>query len=98
MVRDPGDAALQADDLQIFEFDSSTWMPPTSKACLTSKATMAKYMYVRHLANAASFDDRGISILWKLLKPLYGEVDAGRIWHRTAKKQLIQGFTQSEFD
>eukprot|EP00965_Chrysotila_dentata_P103814 3427573-Pleurochrysis_carterae.AAC.1 len=39
-------------------------------------------------------------IVWKLLKPLYGEAYAGRTWHRTAKKPLVQvqGSTQSEFD
>eukprot|EP00965_Chrysotila_dentata_P168063 5550105-Pleurochrysis_carterae.AAC.2 len=46
------------------------------------------------------FDDFGVPIIWKLLKRLYGEADARRIWQRTAKKQLIevQGCTQSEFD
>eukprot|EP00965_Chrysotila_dentata_P133853 4427075-Pleurochrysis_carterae.AAC.2 len=30
---------------------------------------------------------------------LYGEADAGRIWHRAAKQLIeVQGFTQSEFD
>eukprot|EP00965_Chrysotila_dentata_P160468 5298245-Pleurochrysis_carterae.AAC.1 len=47
------------------------------------------------------FNNRGIPFVRKLLKPLYGEAQAGRIWHRTAKRQLteIQGFThQYEFD
>eukprot|EP00965_Chrysotila_dentata_P147978 4884591-Pleurochrysis_carterae.AAC.1 len=46
------------------------------------------------------FDDRGVPIVWKLLKPLYGEADAGRIWHRAAKRQLVevQESTQSEFE
>eukprot|EP00965_Chrysotila_dentata_P052676 1747815-Pleurochrysis_carterae.AAC.4 len=38
------------------------------------------------------FDERGVTIVWRLLKALYsyGETGAGRIWHRTAKKQLVQ--------
>ena len=37
---------------------------------------------------------------WRLLTPLYGEADAGRIWNRTAVNQLVnvQGFSQSEYD
>ena len=39
-------------------------------------------------------------IVWRLLVPLYGAADAGRIWNRTAVDQLVnkQGFEQSEFD
>ena len=39
-------------------------------------------------------------VIWKLNVPLYGEVDAGYIWNRTATKQLVevQGFSQSEYD
>eukprot|EP00965_Chrysotila_dentata_P081738 2698317-Pleurochrysis_carterae.AAC.1 len=57
-------------------------------------------VYVRPSPNERFFDDRGMPIVWKPLKPLYREADAGRIWHRTAKKQLVQvqGSTQSEFD
>eukprot|EP00965_Chrysotila_dentata_P000852 26905-Pleurochrysis_carterae.AAC.1 len=57
-------------------------------------------VYVRPPPDERFFNDREKSVVWKLLKPLYGEADAGRIWHRTAKKQLVQvqGFKQSEFD
>eukprot|EP00965_Chrysotila_dentata_P155437 5135399-Pleurochrysis_carterae.AAC.1 len=57
-------------------------------------------VHMRPPLDERHFDDRGIPVVWKLLKLLYGEADAGRIWRRTAKKQLIevQGFTQSEFD
>ena len=45
-------------------------------------------------------DARGINIVWKLRVPLYGEADAGAIFHRTLKKQLVrvQKFNQSEYD
>eukprot|EP00965_Chrysotila_dentata_P026291 871852-Pleurochrysis_carterae.AAC.1 len=56
--------------------------------------------FVRPPPDECLCDDRGVPSVWKLLKPLYGEADAGRIWHRTAKTQLVQfqGFTQSEVD
>lgn len=42
----------------------------------------------------------GVPIVWKLLVPLYGEDDAGRIWNRTWMKQLcsVQCFRQSSYD
>eukprot|EP00965_Chrysotila_dentata_P068581 2266682-Pleurochrysis_carterae.AAC.1 len=57
-------------------------------------------VHVRPPPGEQSYDTRGVPIVWLLLKPLYGEVDAGRIWHRTAKKQLVeeQKFSQSEHD
>eukprot|EP00965_Chrysotila_dentata_P146919 4850608-Pleurochrysis_carterae.AAC.1 len=57
-------------------------------------------VYVRPPPDERVFDDRGMPIVWKRFKPLYGEADAGRIWYLTAKKQLVtmQAFTQSEFD
>eukprot|EP00965_Chrysotila_dentata_P076041 2512529-Pleurochrysis_carterae.AAC.5 len=57
-------------------------------------------MYIRPPPDERFCDNREKPIVWKLLKPLCGEADVGRIWHRTAKKQLVQvqGFTQSEFD
>eukprot|EP00965_Chrysotila_dentata_P131839 4358883-Pleurochrysis_carterae.AAC.1 len=75
------------------ELGSLTLRPLTYR--VHSKKTTGKFSYDGH-----PLDDRGVPIVWKLLKLLYGEADAGRIWHRTAMKQLVQtqGFTQSEFD
>ena len=43
--------------------------------------------------------------MWRLKVPLYGEADAGRIWHKTLSSFLQlpdsrggMGFTQSEWD
>eukprot|EP00965_Chrysotila_dentata_P182633 6030761-Pleurochrysis_carterae.AAC.1 len=57
-------------------------------------------LHVRHPPDERFFDDREVPIVWKLLKPQYGEADARRIWHRTAEKQLVQvqGFKQSKFN
>ena len=34
-----------------------------------------------------------------MLRPLYGQADAGRIWQRTIHAQFVkQGFTRSEYD
>eukprot|EP00965_Chrysotila_dentata_P117045 3868295-Pleurochrysis_carterae.AAC.1 len=46
-------------------------------------------VHVRPPPGEQTYDTRGVPIVWLLLKPLYGEADAGRIWHRTAKKQLV---------
>ena len=44
-------------------------------------------------------DDRGVPLVWKLRRPLYGSADAARIWYQTLDEQLIsQGFTRSEYD
>eukprot|EP00965_Chrysotila_dentata_P131600 4350410-Pleurochrysis_carterae.AAC.1 len=68
--------------------------PHISKASL--RATTARYTHDPP-PDERFFDDRGVPIVWKFLKSLYGEADAGKIWHRTAKKQLtqVQGFKQS---
>ena len=41
-----------------------------------------------------------VPIVWQLKVPLYGEVDAGYIWNRTATHQLckVQKWNQSEHD
>ena len=37
--------------------------------------------------------------MWRLGTPLYGTQEAGLIWHRTCKKQLMsQGFRQNDYD
>ena len=43
---------------------------------------------------------QGIPVVWRLLVPLYGEADAGRIWNRTLVNQLVnvQRFRQSQYD
>ena len=43
---------------------------------------------------------QGVAVVWRLLVPLYGEADAGRIWNRTLVHQLcnVQRFRQSEYD
>ena len=45
-------------------------------------------------------EGRAVPVVWKLNVPLYGEVDAGYIWNRTATEQLVnkQGFKQSQND
>ena len=41
-----------------------------------------------------------VPVIWQLNVPLYGEVDAGFIWNRTATEQLVkkQKFNQSQHD
>ena len=44
-------------------------------------------------------DDRGVPLVWRLKRPLYGEADAARIWYFTLHKQLLaQKFIRSEYD
>ena len=44
--------------------------------------------------------DDGSPIVWKMHVPLYGQGDAGLVWFRTIRKQLMekQGFNQSDAD
>ena len=41
-----------------------------------------------------------VPLVWRLNVPLYGDVEAGYIWNRTATRQLVerQGFRQSQYD
>ncbi|KAL1529178.1 hypothetical protein AB1Y20_000137 [Prymnesium parvum] len=44
-------------------------------------------------------DERGVPLVWRLHRPLYGSADAARIWYQTIDKQLqSQGFFRSEYD
>ena len=45
-------------------------------------------------------DERGVPIVWRLDRPLYGSSDAARIWYKTLDHQLVmnQQFTRSEYD
>ena len=40
-------------------------------------------------SNYRTFDERGVPIVLRLKVPLYGEVDAGAIFYRTLRKQLV---------
>ena len=59
----------------------------------------SKPLYGRPPPGYRSFAN-GIALIWVLKTPLYGEADAGRIWHQTFVKFLLKerGFTQSKYD
>jgi hypothetical protein len=68
-------------------------------AYLKGKFNSDEVLHARPPPGFRTFVD-GRPIVWRLLVPLYGEADAGRIWNRTLVNQLVgvQGFTQSEYD
>ena len=68
-------------------------------AYLKGKFDESEILYARPPPGYRSYD-RGVMYVWRLLVPLYGEADAGRIWNRTLVRQLVlvQKFTQSEYD
>ena len=68
-------------------------------AYLKGKFDDSEILYARPPPGYRSYD-RDVMYVWRLLVPLYGEADAGRIWNRTLVRQLVrvQNFTQSEYD
>ena len=68
-------------------------------AYLKGKFDNSEILYARPPPGYRSYD-RDVMYVWRLLVPLYGEADAGRIWNRTLVRQLVrvQNFTQSEYD
>jgi len=56
--------------------------------------------YVRPPPGYRNFDERGVPMVWRMARPLYGQGDAGLIWYRTVVEQLVgqQGFAQSDAD
>ena len=56
-------------------------------------------VYARPPPGYRTHDTRGVPIIWRMLRPLYGQADAGRIWQRTIHKQFLkQGYNRSEYD
>jgi len=57
-------------------------------------------VYARPPLGRRTKDSRGVPIVWKMHRPLYGQGDAGRIWYRTLREQLVgkQKFVPSECD
>ena len=77
-------------------------------AYLKGKFTETEVVYARPPSGKRSYmiiEGRAVPVVWKLNVPLYGEVDAGYIWNRTATDQTAtdqlikkQKFKQSEND
>lgn len=53
-------------------------------------------VYARPPPGEAQRFINGVPIAWRLLVPLYGEGDAGRIENRTLR--IVQMFKQSQYD
>ena len=72
-------------------------------AYLKGKFTDNEVVYARPPPGERTYTFRNgmrVPIVWLLKVPLYGEVDAGYIWNRTATNQLctVQKWNQSEHD
>ena len=71
-----------------------------SGAYLQGEYSEAEVVYARPPAGFQTHDERGIPIVWKMNVPLYGQGDAGLVWFRTIREQLVekQSFNQSDAD
>ena len=69
-------------------------------AYLQGKFAENEVVYARPPMGQRKVDTRGVPIVWKMNVPLYGQGDAGLIWYRTLRNQLIgkQGFNGSDCD
>ena len=72
-------------------------------AYLKGKFLQNEVVYARPPPGERRFifrDGLRVAVVWRLNVPLYGEVDAGYVWNRTATHQLVsvQGFQQSQYD
>ena len=69
-------------------------------AYLQGEYTENEEVYARPPRGYRAIHDDGSPIVWKMHVPLYGQGDAGLVWFRTIRKQLMekQGFNQSDAD
>ena len=72
-------------------------------AYLKGKFNETEVVYARPPPGSRTFTiikGQTVPVIWQLNVPLYGEVDAGFIWNRTATEQLVkkQKFNQSQHD
>ena len=61
---------------------------------------ITRQIYVRAPPDCREYDERGVEFVWLLLRPLYGEPDAGRVWYNTFAHHMIEkeGFHRSDYD
>jgi hypothetical protein len=69
-------------------------------AYLQGEYTENEEVFARPPRGFRAIHDDGSPIVWKMRVPLYGQGDAGLVWFRTIRKQLMekQGFNQSDAD
>ena len=69
-------------------------------AYLQGKYKEGEHVYARPPPGQRQVDSLGFPIIWKMNVPLYGQGDAGLIWYRTLRTQLVQNqnFNGSECD
>ena len=51
---------------------------------------ITRQIYVRAPPDCREYDERGVEFVWLLLRPLYGEPDAGRVWYNTFAHHMIE--------
>ena len=69
-------------------------------AYLQGKYADTEEVFARPPVGYRTYDNRGIPVIWKMKVPLYGQGDAGLIWYRTLRNQLIevQNYNGSDCD
>ena len=61
---------------------------------------ITRTVYVRAPPECREYDERGVEYVWLLLRPLYGEPDAGRVRYNTFAFHMIEteGWHRSDYD
>ena len=61
---------------------------------------ITRTVYVRAPPDCREYDERGVEFVWLLLRPLYGEPDAGRVWYNTFAYHMVEveGWHRSDYD
>ena len=61
---------------------------------------VTRTVYVRAPPDCREYDERGVEYVWLLLRPLYGEPDAGRVWYNTFAHHMleVEQWHRSDYD
>jgi hypothetical protein len=64
---------------------------------------MGRRVFARALTIFRKYDEHGVELVWRLLRPLYGGPDAGRVWYNTfaaycMKEETVTPFMRSHHE
>ena len=61
---------------------------------------MGEKVYARAPVDCRQYDERGVELVWHVIRPLYGGPDSGRAWYLTFATWVVdtEGFSRSDQD